>query len=320
MHPPITWRPDGALPGFEAAALSFPADYDGPVTATLIRRRAGAPAGRAVLYLHGFNDYFFQAHMAEAYLAQGYSFYALDLRKYGRSLRPGQHPNFCQDVREYFAEIDAAIGVIDAEEGRPWLLLNGHSTGGLIAALYAHEGGRKQRIGALFLNSPFFDFNTGQLGRRVLIPAVARIGKVQPFLPVSGLSPLYGMSIHRSHHGEWEFNLEWKPIAGFPALAGWGRAIHLAQRQAAAGLGVACPILLMHSARSITGTRWSEAFQSADAVLDISDMLRVGPRLGGRVRLVSIEGGLHDLMLSRPAVREQVFAELFGWLGDTVTG
>ena len=63
-----------------------------------------APRG-AVLYVHGFADYFFQRHMAERFAAEGYAFYALDLRKHGRSLRPHQHPNFCKSVTEYYADI-----------------------------------------------------------------------------------------------------------------------------------------------------------------------------------------------------------------------
>lgn len=44
---------------FEYRTLDFPADYDGPVAATLIR--ASFPAQdtrRAVLYVHGYIDYF----------------------------------------------------------------------------------------------------------------------------------------------------------------------------------------------------------------------------------------------------------------------
>ena len=63
-----------------------------------------APRG-AVLYVHGFSDYFFQRHMAERFALEGYAFYALDLRKHGRSLRPHQHPNFCKSVAEYYADI-----------------------------------------------------------------------------------------------------------------------------------------------------------------------------------------------------------------------
>jgi pimeloyl-ACP methyl ester carboxylesterase len=96
------WRPDACLPGFEALEIAFADDYDGPVVATLVRLPAREAPRGAVLYVHGFADYFFQRHMAERFAAEGYAFYALDLRKHGRSLRAHQHPNFCKSVTEYF--------------------------------------------------------------------------------------------------------------------------------------------------------------------------------------------------------------------------
>ena len=120
------WLPDRFLPGFESLELEFPDDYDGRVLATLVRLPHGGEAPRgAVLFVHGFIDYFFQRHLAERFAMEGYAFYALDLRKHGRSLRPHQHPNFCKSVAEFYAEITRAIDVI----GEP-VLLAGHSTGG----------------------------------------------------------------------------------------------------------------------------------------------------------------------------------------------
>ena len=48
---------------------------------------------------------------------RGYDFYALDLRKYGRSLRPHQTPDYVDDLREYFDELDEALGA-DHRAGR----------------------------------------------------------------------------------------------------------------------------------------------------------------------------------------------------------
>ena len=60
--------------------------------AVLVHQRGAAPApgaaprhDRAVLYLHGRNDYFFQTWLADALLEAGYEFYALDLRTCGRA-------------------------------------------------------------------------------------------------------------------------------------------------------------------------------------------------------------------------------------------
>src|SRR5437763_11177035 len=137
------WQPDRLLTGYEALELEFPADYDGPVVATLVRLPTARAERGVVLYIHGFSDYFFQRHMAERFAAEGYAFYALDLRKYGRSLRPHQHANFCKSLTEYYADISAALEVIGAP-----VLLAGHSMGGLVCSLYAHGGGQRAPVQA----------------------------------------------------------------------------------------------------------------------------------------------------------------------------
>jgi alpha-beta hydrolase superfamily lysophospholipase len=307
------WQPDDLLEGYEQQRLEFQPDYDGRVVATLVRR-PGPRRGHAVLYVHGFVDYFFQAHMAERFAAEGYAFYALDLRKHGRSLLPGQHPCYCSALSEYYADLTRALEVISDEQRGARLLLAGHSTGGLLAAGYAHEGEARVRLGALWLNSPFFDFYLPR-SMRPRLAAAAALGRLFPFLKnPERLSPFYPMSLHKSYHGEWEFDLRLKPIEGFPTFFGWLAAVRRAQARVRAGLAIDCPVLVMHSDRSERVNEWREGLLSADAVLDVADMKRWGPGLGRDVTLCEIPGGMHDLVLSRREVRERVFAELFDWL------
>ena len=101
-----------------------------------------SPLSRAVLYVHGWIDYFFQAHVADAFNEQGWDFYAIDLHRYGRSLRPGNRPNYCRNLAEYDEELTTAIDIVKLEDEHETLLLMGHSTGGLITALYADRGAR----------------------------------------------------------------------------------------------------------------------------------------------------------------------------------
>ena len=97
-NPPVTptphWVCDPELgERFVQTSLRFPPDYDGEVTATLVRNEPLVSRAKgAVLYLHGFIDYFFQSHLADAFNGAGYNFYALDLRKHGRSLGRGGAP------------------------------------------------------------------------------------------------------------------------------------------------------------------------------------------------------------------------------------
>ena len=89
--------------------IPLPDDYEGSVAATLVRFAAGRAPSRAVLYLHGYVDYFFQTHMARWFVARGWSFYALDLRKYGRSLEAGQTPYYCRDLHESFFRVQRVM-------------------------------------------------------------------------------------------------------------------------------------------------------------------------------------------------------------------
>jgi alpha-beta hydrolase superfamily lysophospholipase len=303
---------------YEVKRLTLEPDDEGEVVATLVRLRGGTPTNRAVLYMHGFIDYFFQTHLAEFFTTRGYDFYALDLRKYGRSMLPHQTPNYCGDIAEYFAEIDEAVRIIREEDGHDTLLVNGHSTGGLTAALWAHRVRGRGVLQGLFLNSPFFEFNTPWFSRRVLGPLIERVAGRRPMAKLpQKLGATYGLSIHRDHHGEWTYDLAWKPLNGYPLFAGWVRAIRLAHRTVQSGLDIDVPILVACSARSYIG-RFAEAAHHADSVLNVDHIARFAVGLGKDVTLLRIEGGKHDLTLSPQAAREQLFIELDGWLRRTI--
>jgi alpha-beta hydrolase superfamily lysophospholipase len=265
------------------------------VVATLVRLPVGEARRGAVLYVHGFIDYFFQRHMAERFAAEGYAFYALDLRKHGRSLFAHQHPCFCKDVAEYHADITRAL----EEIGAP-VLLAGHSTGGLVCTLYASQGERREQVRALWLNSPFFDWKVTRF-KRAQLGFAALTGQAFPFLnDPKAIRPEYVRSIHREFGGEWEFDLKLKPLYGFPAYFGWIGAILAAQAKVHAGVKIDCPVLTMHS-------------DEADIVLDWRHIARWGRTLGREAAVLAFPGGLHDLVLSRHEIRDAVFSQLFSW-------
>ncbi|OLB66483.1 MAG: lysophospholipase [Actinobacteria bacterium 13_2_20CM_2_72_6] len=295
--------------------LELGSDDEGPVVATLISRPPSRPTGRAVLYVHGYVDYFFQTHVAEFFVDRGIHFYALDLRKYGRSLLPHQTPNFVRDISEYFPELDESVRIIREEEGHERLLVNAHSTGGLITALWAHRSRAERLVDAIFLNSPFFQFNVPWWTRQTVGPLSTAVARMRPYATIPrGLSEAYGHSIHADHRGEWKYDLAWKPLNGFPVRAGWLAAIRSAHARLHAGLDIQTPVLVACSSRSYRRATWSEAAMTADAVLDVEHIAGYASRLGRHVTIVRIDGGMHDLTLSSAPVRERVFAELDTWL------
>ena len=296
--------------------LELGTDDEGPVVATLISRPPSRPTGRAVLYVHGYVDYFFQTHVADFFVDRGIHFYALDLRKYGRSLLPHQTPNFVRDIAEYYPELDEAVRIIREEDGHERLLVNAHSTGGLITALWANRVRDAGLIEGLFLNSPFFQFNVPWLTRQTLGPLSVAVSRMRPYATIPrGVSLAYGHSIHADHHGEWKYDLAWKPLNGFPVRMGWLAAIRSAHARLHQGLDIQVPVLVACSSRSYRRATWAEAAMTADAVLDVEHIAGYASRLGRHVTIVRVDGGMHDLTLSAPPVRERVFAELDRWLG-----
>jgi alpha-beta hydrolase superfamily lysophospholipase len=295
---------------YEVRTLSLASDK----VAMLVRLPAEGTADKAILYVHGFADYFFQRHVAEHFTKQGYDFYAIDLRNYGRSLRDTDTPNYVADIAEHFEELDAAVAAIK-DDGHPTLTVMGHSTGGLITPLWL-DARKGHSVDALILNSPWFELAENQFMRTIVTSVIKQVAKVAPkMVLVKGLGPVYGHSIHRDHHGEWDFDLKLKPLAAFPVLAGWMRAIRIGHAKLQGGLNVNTPVLVLHSSRSLLHTKaWTPEAMTADTVLDVADMVRFAPKLGPDVTLVAIQDGMHDLFLSAEPARTQAFTEIDNWL------
>ena len=290
----------------------MPNDYEGKVVCTLVRKLNNRPTEQAVLYIHGFLDYFFQEEMADRFLNQGYNFYALDLRKCGRSILPNQKPYNLRKVDEYFADLDTSIAQIKSE-GNKRLVILAHSTGGLTASLYLNK--HKNACEALVLNSPFLEMNKNWRTRKISIPFVTLFTKLLPNAAInSKFSSLYGESLHKSAKGEWDYNLEWKPIAAKMVTLSWLNGIHKAHKAIKQRLNITCPILVLSSDKSMKGHEWTDAFHHADLVLSVTQIQQYADRLGKNVTKQKVEGGRHDLILSEKPIRDKVYEIIFGWL------
>ncbi|MEQ1310489.1 alpha/beta hydrolase [Acinetobacter sp. XH1639] len=299
---------------YQQLTLNFADDYDGKVVATLVRKKSAQATKKAVLYIHGFSDYFFQTEMAEQFNQHGYDFYALDLRKYGRSKLPHQKFYYLLDLREYDAEITKALEII-GQENHNQVLLAGHSTGGLITTLYAAHYPDHRLIKALWSNSPFYDFYKSVIEKKVGIPLLSEVGERLPNAKFpSGLNQWYTPSLHKDFYGEWDFNLNWKPKSlPFVHLC-FVNAIHKAQKEIHRGISLNIPTLIMHSHQSKYPKKWGVDAQQSDVILDVKDMTHNAKKMKGDVQTLAIKNGLHDLVLSAPPVRKKVYEDLFSWL------
>lgn len=301
---------------YQSHTFALPPDDEGEVVATLVRRRSGRRTRKAVLHVHGFADYFFQTAAADFWVGQGYDFYALDLRKYGRSLLPHQSPAFVTSLETYYEELDLAYEEVRREHDH--VVLSGHSTGGLTVPLWLVD--RAAAVQGVFLNAPWLDMHGDVFTRLAAMPTLHQLGARQPKRIVPRkVTGLYAQSLHRNHLGEWDFSLEWKPLLSFPVYAGWLRAVRLAQARVSGGLALDAPVLMISSTRSGHPRNAEDPdLMSTDIVLDVERMRRRAATISHHVTIAQIEGALHDVTLSPEPARKQVFAELERWLGTYV--
>ena len=310
-----SYKPDILGDGFEQRTIQQPDDYEGAVTCTLIRKKSLSETTKAIVYIHGFNDYFFQAEFANWCCAHGFNFYAIDLRKYGRSILPHQKMNNVRNLTEYFEDLDVALDIIHAE-GNNNVVLNGHSTGGLICTYYVQEHPHSKLFHSLFLNSPFFEFNEPWVLRKLGVPLISTIGLKKPNrLKRGGFSKWYGHSIHQSERGEWNYNLVWKPHLAPLVNFGWISAIHRGQKAVKTGKEITVPLLVVFSQNSLKPTKWSEDITSSDVILNVASIQRVSKSLNSKsCHFIQLNGLLHDVLLSPQPIRSQLYNELELWL------
>ena len=292
----------------------------------------------AFLAVHGWNDYFYQTELARYVDSIGGAFYAVDLRKYGRSLREGQTFGYIRDFDEYDDELHICRDLIYGELGpKIPLILYGHSTGGLACALWAdrHPGAAD----GLVLNSPWLEYHGSTGMRQAGAPVVEILARTSPtFVLPTAEDDFYQRALTAwrpdpdaeavpGHEGSddpfwttgWNPKPEFRTGSGAPVRPGWLSAVLNGHARVAAGLDVECPILVLTSARSLTGNTWSEDFRAVDSVLDVKQIWKRVPELGSHTTLVKLDDAVHDVTFSRREVRERAFEEIGRFLRAYVT-
>ena len=315
----VTWGPDLLGPGFEQATLPLGSDDEGEVVATLVRamphpglRLFGAWRDIDVLYVHGWSDYFFQTDLARVFTDRGARFHALDLRKYGRSIRPGQARGYVTSLDVYDDDIEAALAAMDTERQGRRLVLLGHSTGGLTLTLWAarHPG----RAAAVVLNSPWLELQLGPLGRQAVAPLVEVRARFDP----RGSHPVVDLGFYTRAQREVGSLPEapdgWRPEQGFPTHPAWLAAVIAGHARVAAGVDVGAPALVLLSARSTSPLRWNDTMTSTDSVLVVDDIARAATRIAATVTIARIDGALHDVFLSAAHARAEAADRLVSFV------
>lgn len=323
------------LPGYWQHTIGLGADPDGEGTlfATLVRRgEPHLPATRSVLLVHGFTDYFFNTELADHFAGRGFAFYALDLPKCGRSWRPSQTPHFTTDLSRYDGGLERALGIIADVSGAANLgataevLLYGHSAGGLVVSLWLdrlRRRGLTDRLGVagLVLNSPWLDLQGPAILRTApTAAAISAMSRLRKRMVVrSPTAGGYGTTLHRDYQGDFDYDLTWKPIGGFPVTFGWIHAIRRGHAALHRGLDVGVPNLVLRSDHSVHEAGDPDSIQRGDAVLDVAQIARWAGCIGNRTTVVPVADAKHDVFLSVAEPRKAAYAELDRWLDGHLT-
>lgn len=309
-----SWHAD-ILPGYEARYVNQGEAFDGPCRSTIVRKLCPKSSRRAFLYVHGFNDYFFQSEMGERFVDSGFNFYAVDLRRYGRSKEPWQYPFNIRKQEEYFADIDSALAQI-RKDGNTDITLGGHSTGGLTVAFMGAMKGDKVGVDRIVTDSPFLAWNFSPFMRKIAIPVVGFFGQIFKNGKIKqGHCDGYAYSLLKQYDGEWTYNTDWKMIYSPPVTMSWIHAISSAQgRTLRKAKNIKVPILVMHSSRKIDGCNYTPEFKTGDAVLDPAQIQERGMKLGSVRQVCAIDSGIHDLILSELPHREAAYDTIFHFI------
>lgn len=146
-----------------------------------------------------------------------------------RTIALGRDPDGEGDVvatlirRGEAAAVPHALAVIREDTDAARVLVCGHSAGGLIGSLWLGRLRRRDAtaragIGGGGSASNVLDLPGAAVLRwavtSALIAAIARVSRTRVArAPGAGG---YGASLHNSYHGEFDYNLQWKPLGGFP--------------------------------------------------------------------------------------------------------
>lgn len=276
-----------------------------------------------ILYVHGYNDYFFQEELAEKSDSAGFAFFAIDLHYNGRSYRAGEPRSDMRSVKEYYAELDAAVALSKKIAGNsissnlPFVII-AHSNGGLITPNYLNER-NSEDFAAFVLNSPFLDYKNSWFVRNVAFPVLSDVALLMPDAPAPKQeSPKYNTSLLKTERGEWEFNTELKSAEWPQQYFGFLRATTRGIKWIHNGMQIKSPILMMRSGCTVNNVKWDEDYMRCDCLLDVNLLEKWAPKLGPDVTTVTVEDGMHDVFLSRKEVRDFAYRTMFEFLDDAV--
>ncbi|MFT2112038.1 alpha/beta hydrolase [Marinomonas sp. 2405UD68-3] len=291
----------------------------------LINHKHSHEFSKAILYLHGYTDYFFQSELAEDIIKNDYAFYALDLQGYGRSIRPFSTPNECDSLDQYFDDLNIALTTIK-EDGINEVVILAHSTGGLIASRFLqslqqslHNSAQSETLPAvtgLILNSPFICLPFTPHKLKKMTRLVSTLVHLFPFYKkVSYKDKVYAKTLHKKFGGEWQYRLDFKPSNGFGLSFAWLKQV-IKSQNTLVQQKLHIPTLLCCSEKSTYTAQNTHEVAQGDGALDVESMQQTARSIYTHLEIQTIPQGFHDLYLSKATARQHYLSAIKHWLTE----
>jgi alpha-beta hydrolase superfamily lysophospholipase len=265
---------------------------------------------KALIWIHGFNDYYYHFHIGDKLLNEGYDIYALTLRRYGEVCSNKEGLFYTNNLDEYLEDIDNVFNFI-SKYNYEKIFLYGHSTGGLTSTIYCQKGEYRDKINGLILNAPFFDFNDSIFNEFLLKHIVSRIGYFFPRFKLKKYNPNKYNANSEEIYERFYFNDNYKLRGGSPVYAGWIYTINKHQELIKnKNISLDIPILVIYSDKTIAGNKQDKG----DNTLDMSEINKYSDYLGNNVKEVIIKDAIHDVLCSEDKPRKEAIKCMFDWL------
>lgn len=263
----------------------------------------------ALIWIHGFNDYYYNLYIGEKFLKEGYDIYAIQLRRYSSSNIENKF--YCDNLNEYIQDINNIFPKILKKDYKK-IILYGHSMGGLISSIYCKKGLYKDKITHLILNSPFFDFKLSLFEKIFINYIVYYLSYIFPKFLIRSIDinkkNYLTLNIKNRFYVDDKYKLNILP----PVHASWIKTIidyhNIIKYQ---NLNIKIPILVLFCDKS---TKFINSNQTGDDTLDINDIDKYSNNLGKNIKKYQFNNAIHDIFSSSLDVINKAFEITVDWL------
>lgn len=250
---------------------------------------------KAIIWIPGYNDYFYHYHISEK--LPNLDFYAINLRNCGYSKEKDCIPHYCSNLEEYFEELDFLFENL-INNNYEEVILYGHSTGGLIAIIYYNYNKKKKlnKINKLILNSPFLYLKLDCISNFILNYIIYYISDYIPSLNINNIKKInkYTRFIKK------KMSIDFKNKSDYelPVMTDWISSVIFNQYKILKNeIKIEdIPVLFLTSDKTVNDLN----DELGDSILDVNIMKNIGKKLSNKNNIIfkEVREALHDVLVS----------------------